>query len=45
MKAVWTSETLVFCHNTTRRHNPEELDKLLEYAVVRRYASMGAHRV
>jgi hypothetical protein len=25
MEAAWTSETLV-CHNTTRRHNPEDLD-------------------
>jgi len=26
MEVAWISEILVSCHNTTRRHNPEDLD-------------------
>jgi len=31
MEAAWTSETLVFYHDATRRHNPEDLDLNLHH--------------
>jgi hypothetical protein len=29
MEAAWSSETSVSYHNTTWRHNPEDLDKII----------------
>jgi hypothetical protein len=32
MEEAWSSETFVFYHNTTLRHNPEEIDLKMETA-------------
>jgi hypothetical protein len=35
MKAAWTPENLVSYHNTTWRHNPEDLDSLERFVFSR----------
>jgi hypothetical protein len=38
MEAAWISETLVYYHNNTRRHTPEDLDFYLRRENLRSHA-------